>query len=91
MLGDAIRPQLARPQRAEEDRPGQSRDEDDGGEPGRSCNTQDRSGDEERCDRRRVVKLDRGLGRDFGEQVGGKLGQRREEHERRGQKEAGEG
>jgi hypothetical protein len=84
VLGDAVGPELSRPERSQKDGARQRRDRHHRNESRKAGDAEDRAGDEERRDRGCVVELDRGLVGDVREQVGGELGQSREQDERRG-------
>jgi hypothetical protein len=91
VVGNAIRAQLASPERPEEDGSRQARGQDDRCESRHAGDAEDGRRDQERRDRCGVVELDRGLGRNLREQVGGELGQGREDEERRSEEDAHEG
>jgi len=85
VFGSLVWDELPGPERAHDDGPDHCGGQRQGREPRKPCDAEYGGGNQERDDRRRVVELDRGLGRDVGEEIGAELRERGDEQERRGQ------
>jgi hypothetical protein len=79
MGGHPVGDELARPQRPEHHGAGERGGKGDGCEARHPSRSEHGAGDEEGNNRRRVVELDRRLGRGLGEEIRGELWQRRDE------------
>jgi hypothetical protein len=90
MRGHPVRGELSRPERSQRDGAGERGGRHERGKPRQPRRGEHGARDEEGGDRRRVMELDRGLGRRLREQVGGELRHSCDEDERRGQEQARE-